>query len=365
MARKQRPTGPEIEEDLPLVSAAVGDRLLGDILRGVSRTVYLSLRVLPKDLRVPVGLAYLLARAADTISDTRLLAPDQRLKYLLAFRAQVQGPANVKVLRELATMVTDKQALPYERSLLGLLPEAFSMLEALDGSDRSRVRSVMVTLTQGMEMDLTTFPPEGSGRISALKDLSQLDRYIYYVAGCVGEFWTEITMAHTEPLRHWSGERMSEIGVRFGKALQMTNVLRDMSKDLRIGRCYLPEAELGRAGVTPEDLLDSTAGPRARPVLVAGIETALAHYRAAEEYLRAIPRRCFRLRLAALWPVLIGLATLAKVASNEHWLDPDKPSKVSRKWVYRTLLLSFPCVLSNSLLSAWIGRLRRNVEKAL
>ena len=365
MAGKQLSSDVEIEEVLPSVSVADSRRLLGDILRGVSRTVYLSLRVLPKDLRVPVGLAYLLARAADTISDTRLLAPEERLKYLLAFRAQVQGPATVKVLRKLATMVTDKQALPYERSLLGLLPEAFSMLEALAESDRSRVRSVVVTLTQGMEMDLTTFPPEDSDRIGALKDLAELDLYIYYVAGCVGEFWTGITMAHTEPLRHWSGERMSEIGVRFGKALQMTNVLRDAPKDLRIGRCYLPEAELGRAGVTPEDLLDPSEGPKARLVLVSGIETALGHYRAAEEYLLAIPRRCVRLRLAALWPVLIGLETLAKLADNQDWLDPEKPSKVSRKWVYWTLLLSFPCVLSNTLLGAWIGRLRRKVGKAL
>ena len=47
---------------------------------------------------------------------------------------------------------------------------------------------------------------------------------------------------------------MGEIGVRFGKALQLTNVLRDVPKDLRIGRCYLPLDELTAAGVKPEDV---------------------------------------------------------------------------------------------------------------
>ena len=43
--------------------------LTGDLLRGVSRSFYLSLRILPAALREPIGLAYLLARAADTVAD--------------------------------------------------------------------------------------------------------------------------------------------------------------------------------------------------------------------------------------------------------------------------------------------------------
>ena len=63
------------------------ERLLTDTLRGVSRAFYLTLRVLPQDLRAPIGLAYLLARAADTISDTTLLPPSARLFHLRALRA--------------------------------------------------------------------------------------------------------------------------------------------------------------------------------------------------------------------------------------------------------------------------------------
>ncbi|MFQ5912439.1 MAG: phytoene/squalene synthase family protein [Nitrospinota bacterium] len=352
-------------EALPAITPADRKRLLTDLLRGVSRTFYLTLRVLPKGLREPVGLAYLLARAADTIADTRILPPSERVAHLLAFRAQVEGPASAQALRETGLALREKRSLPAEKDLLTSLPEAFSLLEATPENDRNRVRSVVVTLTRGMEFDLTAFPREDSGQIVALKQAADLDRHTYYAAGCVGEFWTGITTAHTSALKGWDAERMGEIGVRFGKALQLTNVLRDVPKDLRLGRCYLPEPELAHAGVTPEALLNPATGAKARPVLVGWIEAALGHYGAAEEYLLSIPRRCLRLRLGALWPILIGLATLAELGRNEEWLDPAWPSKVSRNWVRRMLLLSPLAASSDRLLRAWIGQLRGQVEESL
>src|SRR6201992_2784889 len=65
--------------------------LLGPLLKGVSRSFYLTLRVLPTGMRDPIGLAYLLARAADTIADTSLISPEQRLALLLSLRDQVNG----------------------------------------------------------------------------------------------------------------------------------------------------------------------------------------------------------------------------------------------------------------------------------
>lgn len=368
---------------LPPVDPRGRKRLLTDLLRGVSRAFYLTLRVLPARLREPVGLAYLLARAADTIADTRLLPPQERLAHLLSFRKQIEGPASADALRAIEAALTQKQSIPAERALLQSLPQAFALLEGLAEADRTRVRKVVVTLTQGMEFDLKTFPAEDAGTVAALQTPADLDRYTYYVAGCVGEFWTEITAAHTPALAHWDIAKMSETGVRFGKALQYTNVLRDVPKDLRIGRCYLPAEALARAGVKPEELLaasndtlDLTQKPakilvdpqvckRGRTALVEGLKTALEHYAHAEAYTLAIPRRCVRLRLAVLWPILIGLATLAKLARNSAWLDPAQPSKVTRGWVYRMMFCSVFCVCSNGLLRWWIGTLRESVEKAL
>ena len=265
-------------------------------------------------------------------------------------------------IEHIAEAATDVQTSPHEKELLAALPQAFSALESLPAADRALVSSVVVTLTRGMEIDLKEFPSEESGLVAAVKDRAELDRYIYLVAGCVGEFWTSITMDHTPALREWSRQRMSDTGVRFGKALQLTNVLRDVPRDLRIGRCYLPEDELASAGLTPADLLDPGSGARARPVLLASIESAMEHYIAAEEYLYAIPRRCVRLRLAVLWPILIGLATLARLSCNVAWLNPARPSRVTRLWVYSMMAGSWPSIMSNTLLRNWIWRLRRQVN---
>jgi len=350
---------------LPHVSPADRKRLLGDLLRGVSRSFFLTLRVLPSNVRAPIGLAYLLARAADTIADTRLIQPKERLSHLLEFREQVEGPADAEALSRIGLLHAENQALSQELALLSSLPQIFSMLETVGEEDRALIRSVVVTLSKGMEVDLTTFAEEDSGQIAALSDSAALDGYIYQVAGCVGEFWTAITMAHTPGLADWDGARMGQMGVKFGKALQMTNILRDVPKDLRLGRCYFPQDQLDAFRITPDALLDPIMCGTARPLLVDGIRTALGHFEAAEEYVLAIPRRNLRLRLAALWPVLIGLATLSELARNGDWLNPSHPSKVSRSWVYSMMVRSLPAARSNGLLRSWIGRLRRRVEQSL
>lgn len=340
-------------------------RLLRDTLRGVSRSFYLSIRVLPLGLREPVGLAYLLARAADTIADTALLRPDDRLRLLLLFRAHLEGSASPETLSEIESAISgagDSGDDAHLR-LLGSLPQAFAILDALPAADGACVRRVVVTLTQGMEMDLTTFPPEDSGKLAVLDSLEDLDRYTYLVAGCVGEFWTDITMAHTPALRKWDRAHMSEFGIRFGKALQMTNVLRDVPRDLRIGRCYLPDDMLARAGMKPEDLLDRANSDAARPVMAAGIEIALGHVAAAEEYLLGIPRRCLRLRLAALWPLLLAVGTLSELARSEAWLDPHRVYRVRRSRVYGMMALSLLIGRSNKGVRFWLARARRGLEQ--
>jgi len=110
-------------------SAVPSSLLLGQLLRDVSRSFYLTLRVLPKGLRVPVGLAYLLARAADTIADTQLLPPQRRLDLLLAFRAQVAGPANDTQLHEIESALTEHQKDSSERLLLQSLVPAVRLLD--------------------------------------------------------------------------------------------------------------------------------------------------------------------------------------------------------------------------------------------
>ena len=227
------------------------------------------------------------------------------------------------------------------------------------------MRDIVIQLTEGMEFDLTRFPLERRGEVDALDTAEELDTYTYMVAGCVGEFWTDVTMRHTPPLARWDRDSMADLGVRFGKALQMTNVLRDVPTDLRIGRCYIPEEWISDTGLTASDLLDPENAAAARPALVKGLVIALEHFEAAEAYLMAIPGQCARLRLAVAWPLLIGLATLEALALSPNWLDVKARSKVSRGWIYRMIALSLPMVNSNMALRSWIRSQRRRVTSSL
>ena len=133
--------------------AQADTELLGQILKGVSRTFYLSLTVLPKDVRRPVGLAYLFARAADTIADTRLISRTRRLEYLEQFRAAIRD-SDAGRIRDIAAALTGPQRIPEERELLARLEECFAMYRALDAGDHGRIRDLILTITQGMQMDL-------------------------------------------------------------------------------------------------------------------------------------------------------------------------------------------------------------------
>ena len=332
------------------------------LLKRVSRAFYLSIRVLPSTLREPVGLAYLLARAADTIADTEALSPEERLNGLLTFREVVKsGRADRDLIDHLVT-ISEHQISAAEYHLLDSIPATLDALSQLQAGDRHLVTDIVTRLTDGMEFDLTRFPTLQTGQIASLDSRSELDRYTYLVAGCVGEFWTRITVAHTEALGNWDLDEMSAIGVRFGQALQMTNVLRDLPADLQSGRCYLPSEWLNEIGLTPQDLTDPRGGIAARPVLVRGVEVALEHFADAERYVAAIPQSCVRLRLAAMWPLLMGLATLERVVRSSYWLNPRVRLRVSRLWVYRMMVTSLFVVRSNWLVTSWTRRMTSRVR---
>jgi farnesyl-diphosphate farnesyltransferase len=333
--------------------------LLGSLLRQVSRSFYLSLAVLPRSLREPIGLAYLLARAADTVADTRLIPRDDRLGHLETLRRA--GAGELVDVRTLARACAPLQSHAAERRLLERVGEAIARVEALAPADRHEVRAVLATLTSGMIFDLTRFPGEDTKGLAAIETLEELDHYVYLVAGCVGPFWTALHIAHRPRLSDWPLREMSEQGVSFGKALQLTNVLRDVPGDLAHGRCYLPARELAALGLGPRDLLEPAGAVRARPLYRRVLGLALEHYDVAWDYTLAIPRREWRMRLACTWPLLIGLATLAALTAHPNPLGATAPIKIPRRAVRALLARSAFTVWSNRALEAHAARVRASI----
>jgi farnesyl-diphosphate farnesyltransferase len=281
------------------------DHLRGPVLRSVSRSFYLSLRILPKALRDPLSLAYLLARATDTIADTPDPPASLRAEALRDLGGAIQGTAPEVTAARLCDSFAALQRDEAERTLIRHLPDLLAWLDALATSDRAEVRSVLEKITLGQTLDLERFGT--SGAIRALGTATELNEYTYLVAGCVGEFWTRICFAHVPNSSERPEAEMRDLGVQYGQGLQLINILRDAGTDLRHGRCYLPADELRSLGIAPEEILRSSA--RVAPILQKWREKAERGMGAGIEYACAIRNR--RIRFATALPALIGARTLA------------------------------------------------------
>ena len=305
---------------------------LNNLLRATSRSFYLTLRVLPGAVRPQIGLAYLLARTTDTIADTEIVPLDLRLAALQKLRECIPGQ-NIPSLNfgELAR----QQGSPAEKLLLEKVGDSLAALRSFSAEDQKWIRDVLAVITSGQELDLrrfakATLPPDGGApNIVALETAAELDDYLWRVAGCVGEFWTKICRAHLFPNARLDEGRLIADGIRFGKGLQLVNVLRDLPADLKKGRCYLPMEKLEPAKLLPETLLSPANEARFLPLFREYLDKAGAHLAAGWNYTNALPFGQFRLRLACAWPILLGARTLEKLrAANVIELQPRV--KISR-----------------------------------
>jgi farnesyl-diphosphate farnesyltransferase len=329
----------------------------------VSRLFYTTLAVVPADVRDQIGLGYLFARAADTIADTDLIDRPRRLDFLGQLKAQFVSDRIVwSQIHDIQRAMGPLQQDSSERVLLERLEDCFRLFLDCTPEDRRRVQRLMTTLTQGMEMDLSCFPGQSAADLTALKTIDDLDRYTYYVAGCVGEFWTDLMCAHRRSLASWDVRQMSAVGIRFGKGLQLTNIVKDIAHDLQKGRCYIPETMLTEAGLMSRDLLDHTNLPRLRPVLRKLVRMATEHLDQGWMYTMAIPRHEIRMRLSCMWPILSAGESLKLVLHSPDLLNPAVKVKIPRSKVYQILALTTFTGACGYVGTAYWGRLRKQIS---
>jgi farnesyl-diphosphate farnesyltransferase len=210
------------------------------LLRRVSRSFYLTLRLLPPQVRDSIALAYLVARLSDTLADG---ADTEAEEQLLARREEI------------------------ERWLS-------------NSPDRRDIETVWFTIREGQRFDQDRFSANPSP-LSA----PELDLYVYLVAGCVGEFWTQLCQKKIPGFASLGLVEMIDLGIRFGKGLQLVNILRDRQADAQKNRTYVPAARFYEV-----------------------LAEARAHLRAARRYVEAL--RNYRLRVACALPLYLAYETL-------------------------------------------------------
>jgi farnesyl-diphosphate farnesyltransferase len=308
-------------------------KLLWSLLKATSRSFYLTLRMLPGRVRQQIGLAYLLARATDTIADTEIVPLADRREALRKLRERILGMESAPLrFDELA----HQQGSPAEKLLLQNIEDGLRLLKAFPEEDQKLIRDVLAMITGAQRMDLHRFEKASAGKIIPLETATDLDDYTYQVAGCVGEFWTKMCRARLFPKARLDERQFLVDGIRFGKGLQLVNILRDLPVDLKNGRCYLPADKLERAGLVPEGLLSPVNEKNFLGLYHEYLDKAEAHLRAGWNYTNTVPFGQVRVRLACAWPILIGMKTIEKLREPDV-IGLREPVKVSRKEVRQIL----------------------------
>lgn len=314
------------------------------VLKKVSRTLYLSVNILPEPARSLMGLGYLLCRCMDTVADAPGVSTAGKLEILNLMRG-LDTPGNPARLEELVKNLAPIAGGQGEMELLLKFGRVLSFYGGLPGPDKELFLPLLSGVAAGMEMDIRCFP---GGKPVALAAPEDLERYCMLTGGVPGAFWGRLyreTIRRSNPsVSNLPSEKEAE-GI--GAALQMTNVLKDIPADLLAGRCYLPQTDLDANNLRPEDLLDPAALPRIRETAGKWMAWALDRFDLSEGFLLTVPKTELALRAAVIWPVYWAMETL-EAAANSNLLDPADRPKIKRSRIYATIASTPPLLLSNT-----------------
>lgn len=331
------------------------DKRIDILLKGTSRSFYLTLNFLPKKIRKQLGLLYLLARLSDTIADSKVGEKDILIHLIGQYNDRVQKRS------EIIPNLADLSLLQENSAEQDLLQNVILPIKYLEEykifseSDRRKIRECLEIIIRGQMLDLERFSASSDGDIIALNDENELDEYTYSVAGCVGEFWTHMALDHQFEVDNETRNSLFENGIRFGKSLQLINILRDIPEDIAMGRCYIPMENLLQYDLKPKDLLDSNNMDKFRPLFDSYISKAYEHLNYAIKWVNMLPKNQYRLRFSCILPILIGQSTL-KMLSENNVLDNKNSIKISRKEIKSIFRTSLFASITKNRTSKLIGK---------
>jgi 15-cis-phytoene synthase len=212
----------------------------------------LAFVLLPKEKRDGMSALYAFCREVDDVADDEAVPALQRARALAEWREDVRaacsgGRPQFAVNQELQEVIRRHPGLTFE---------------------------LFDDLIRGVEMDLN---------IKRYANYDELEQYCYRVASVVGLLSIEI-FGYENP-------RTREYAAYLGKALQLTNIVRDVKADAERGRIYFPLDELTRFGVTESEILNGEYSPRFRELATSVGARAKHFYQLANDTLPREDRR--------------------------------------------------------------------------
>jgi phytoene synthase len=253
----------------------------------------LAFVLLPKQKREAMSALYAFCREVDDVADTESIPVEQRRAQLMDWRIDIKRACENQtpqfpVNQELQVAI-QKYAMPFK-----LFDE----------------------LIEGCEMDL---------KKNRYEDFDALEQYCYHVASVVGLLSIEV-FGYKNPATR-------EYAIHLGKALQLTNILRDVKTDAERGRIYLPLDGLKKFNVTPEEILQFKYSDRFRKLAEAVAARATEFYQLAQQTLPAEDRKSMvaaELMSSVYWKLLEQL-------KKKNFKVFDQPVRLSKP--YKLMLI--------------------------
>ena len=269
------------------------------ITRKSASNLALAFILLPREKRDAMAALYAFCREVDDVADEDSASVETRRSGLAAWRQDVRiacegGAPEFVVNRELQPIVRQFR-LPF---------------------------NLFDDLIKGCEMDLETLRYES---------WEQLELYCHRVASVVGLLSIEIFGYQNPACRDYA--------VHLGKALQLTNILRDVGNDARRGRIYLPQVELRQYDVSEAEILEGRYSERYLRLAGAVAARARDFYRRARQTLPVEDRRAMvaaELMGSVYWRLLGKLERRQFNVFGPQPVRLSKPHKfalIARSWL--------------------------------
>jgi len=253
------------------------------ITRRSKSNLALAFVSLGRERRRDITIFYAFCRVIDDIADSSQLSVQERREGLAAWRRWLAAPAS-----------GEDQLAGDVRTLLSKYRVTPAMLEEI---------------IAGVEMDLT---------ISRYRTFEELRVYCYRVASAVGLVSIEI-FGYRDP-------RCQEYAIELGLALQTTNIIRDVGKDMRLGRVYLPQEEMAQFGYGETELMSETRDEKFRALMQ--FQAARAH-RFFEKAATLLPEEDRRSMVAAEIMSAVYRSLLRRIETDDFRVF-EKEYRLSR-----------------------------------
>jgi farnesyl-diphosphate farnesyltransferase len=296
-------------------------------------------------LNTIVTVAYLLCRIADTVEDSEDISVDEKKElldyYIYIFKKNRQQGLN-KFMKRISVLPknTDDEKLVYN------LPKIMHVYESFSPIFKKHIGLWVVEMSRGMHKYAQAAIRR---KFTFLGTMKELDEYMYYVAGTVGYLLTELFAFYSKRITPTVKKKLNLLAESFGKGLQMVNIIRDMTTDLKRGQSYIPEELLKKYKLDRRSIFEKHNADKAQELFNELIQNAVKHLDKAIDYIMLLPKEERGIRMFCMLPVFWAMRTLQKIQENTLALLGNEKIKVPRTMIKKEYYLALINIYSNRL----------------